>query len=113
MKKYDLDLLKEQCGHDKTFFNEMIDVFIKSTLEGIDKLQDAMTRNDQEQMGHYAHKIVSPCRHIEAQAMISLLKEIESKADEKALTPERAEFLVNEVKREAGELIESLKKEYF
>jgi HPt (histidine-containing phosphotransfer) domain-containing protein len=112
MKKYNLDLLKEQCGHDKKFFNEMIDIFIRSSVEGMEKLEEACTGNNLKQLSHYAHKIVSPCRHIDAQNLIVMLKEMEMKADAQQLDPSRARFLTDKIKTELNELIEDLKKEY-
>ncbi|MCE3259922.1 MAG: hypothetical protein K0S12_1563 [Bacteroidetes bacterium] len=112
MKKYNLDLLKEQCGEDKNFFNEMIDIFIRSSLEGIESMEESLKKKDMKMLGHYAHKIVSPCRHIEAKNLINLLKEMESSADKNELTPERAAFLIERIKIEADDLIADLKGEY-
>jgi HPt (histidine-containing phosphotransfer) domain-containing protein len=112
MKKYNLELLKEQCGQDTKFFNEMIDIFIRSSLEGIEKLEEACAGHDLKQMSHYAHKIVSPCRHIDASGLIGLLREMEAKADSKELDPERAKFLTGQIKTELNDLITDLKTEY-
>lgn len=112
MKKYNLDLLKEQCGEDKKFFNEMLDIFIRSSLEGISEMEAAFNRRDLKMMGHYAHKIVSPCRHIDAKNMITLLKEMETSADKNELSVERASFLLENIKKEANDLVAELKGEY-
>lgn len=112
MKKYNLDLLKEQCGEDKNFFNEMIDIFIRSTNEGIASMEEMLAKNDMKMLGHFAHKIVSPCRHIEAETLIPMLKEMEADADSGALTKERAEVLVKQIKEEASGLMEEIKTEY-
>lgn len=112
MKKYNLELLKEQCGDDKNFFNEMLDIFVKSTLEGITSMDDAFAKNDMRMLGHYAHKIISPCRHIEAEDLIPFLKEMETSSENNELVPERAAFLIEQIKKEADLLIEDLKSEY-
>ena len=112
MKKYNLDLLKEQCGDDKNFFNEMLDIFIKSSLEGITSMEEALAREDMKMLGHYAHKIISPCRHIEADNIIPLLKEMEDKAESKELVKERAAYLIQKIKEEINVLVEQLKSEY-
>jgi hypothetical protein len=62
-------------------------------------------------LGHYAHKIISPCRHIEAETLIPLLKEMEDKAEQKELEPERAALLIEQIKKEADELIEQIQLE--
>ena len=112
MKKYNLDLLKEQCGNDKKFFNEMLDIFTRSTLEGVSKLEEACQKNDLKQMGHYAHKILSPCKHIDAENLIPLLKEIEDNAETPKLSGNRATELVTKIRTETDELIKNLKSEY-
>ncbi|MBA3663277.1 MAG: Hpt domain-containing protein [Bacteroidetes bacterium] len=112
MKKYNLDLLKEQCGDDQNFFNEMLDIFIKSSLEGIASMEAALSNKDMKMLGHYAHKIVSPCRHIDADTLVPLLQEMETKAESKELGSERAAYLIQQIKQEADELIKDLKTEY-
>jgi HPt (histidine-containing phosphotransfer) domain-containing protein len=112
MKKYNLELLKEQCGDDKDFFNEMIDIFIKSSLEGITSMEEAYQKKDMKMLGHYAHKIISPCRHIDAESLIPLLKEMETSAEKNTLEPERANYLIQEIKKETNALVEELKTEY-
>lgn len=111
MSQYNLSLLKEQCGDDTTFYNEMLDIFVHSSLEGLSNMEEALTLNDYKTLGHYAHKIVSPCRHIEAEHVVNLLREIELKAEKNELTAERAKELVSEVKSELILLTEEIKKE--
>jgi HPt (histidine-containing phosphotransfer) domain-containing protein len=112
MKKYNLTLLKEQCGNDVKFFNEMLDIFNKSTSEGLEQLEAALKKKDMQAVGHYAHKIVSPCRHIDAGNLIILLKEIETKAETNELSQQRAEELITQVKKETEVLLSDLKSEY-
>jgi HPt (histidine-containing phosphotransfer) domain-containing protein len=112
MSKYNLDLLKEQCGYDKTFFNEMVDIFIKSLLEGVEKLEEAGRMDDRRQLTHYAHKILSPCKHIDAENLIPLLREIEDNAETPDLNNERASYLVQNIRKNADELVKCLKTEY-
>jgi HPt (histidine-containing phosphotransfer) domain-containing protein len=112
MSKYNLDLLKEQCGYDKTFFNEMVDIFIKSLMEGVEKLEESEQKNDRRQLTHYAHKILSPCKHIDAEDLIPLLKEIEDKAETSGLDDDRASYLVENIRKNADELVKHLRTEY-
>ncbi len=90
MKKYKIDALKEQCGYDPAFFNEMLDTFIVSTEKGVEGMEKALLEHDGTSLGYYAHKIVSPCRHIEADNL----------------------ELVKKIRSESEELKEELKKEY-
>jgi len=112
MIKYNLDLLKEQCGNEKAFFNEMLDIFIRSSLEGVANMEEALAGNDMKTLGHYAHKIISPCKHIEADSLVNSLREIEHKAEKSGFSKERAGELVGIVKNDVIELTEALKKEY-
>jgi HPt (histidine-containing phosphotransfer) domain-containing protein len=112
MKKYNLDLLKEQCGNDKAFFNEMIDIFIRSSFEGIRKMEEIYLTGDLKMLGHYAHKILSPCKLLQAEQISILLKEMETKSENDELSSERADFLIQKIKTEATELMKDLKQEY-
>jgi len=112
MKKYNLALLKEQCGEDKLFFNEMIGIFIDSSQNEIINMEDAYIRKDLTQLGHYAHKILSPCKLIRADSLCILLKEMESKADDNELTLELADLLLRKIKKEMEELTNELRSEY-
>jgi HPt (histidine-containing phosphotransfer) domain-containing protein len=112
MSQYNLSLLKEQCGNDTVFYNEMLDIFVRSSLEGVVNMEEALIRNDYKTIGHYAHKIISPCRHIEADSLVDLLRDIESRAEKNELEPEAAKVLVSRVREEVNELAEQIKNEY-
>ena len=112
MKKYKIDALKEQCGYDPAFFNEMLDTFIATTEKGVEGMEKALLEQDTDTLGYYAHKIVSPCRHIEADNLVLLLKEVESKSASGKMVPEEVNALVKKIRSESEELKEELKKEY-
>ncbi|MDP2387740.1 MAG: Hpt domain-containing protein [Bacteroidota bacterium] len=112
MKKYKIDALKEQCGYDPAFFNEMLDTFIVSTEKGVEGMEEALLKHDNSALAYYAHKIVSPCRHIEADNLVLLLKELENKSASEKMLPEEMNELVKKIRSESEELKEELKKEY-
>ena len=111
MQKYNLNSLKEQCGDDKKFFNEMLDVFESSARDGIKNMQQALMLNDMDTVKHYAHKVVSPFRHIEAHHIVSKLKNVEMDAQRPDMKDKCAD-LIGEIKQDTEELIAGLKGEY-
>lgn len=112
MKKYKIEALKEQCGNDAMFFNEMLDTFIVSTEKGVEGMEKALLEHDSRSLGYFAHKIVSPCRHIEADNLVLLLKEVENKSASGKIVPEEMKELIKRIRSESEELKQELKKEY-
>ena len=112
MKKYKIDSLKEQCGDNPVFFNEMLDTFILSTEKGVEGMEKALLEKDADTLGYYAHKIVSPCRHIEANNLVLLLNEVENKSASGKIVPSEVQELLKKIRRESEKLREELKKEY-
>lgn len=112
MKKYDLSRLRKQFEIDRPFFNEMLDTFIASTTDGIRELELSLKNKDRPKISHYAHKIISPCRYIDAISLIELLHELEVKANKTDFNLDEAALIVDKIKKETRELIEAMKTEY-
>jgi hypothetical protein len=112
MKNYDLKILKSQCGNDLSFYNEMIDLLIKTSSEEIGNMEEAFLNFDLGKLAYYAHKVLSPYRQIQADYLCSLLREMEAKAENAELSVERGQFLMTEIRVEAGEIIRGLTTEY-
>jgi HPt (histidine-containing phosphotransfer) domain-containing protein len=66
-------------SNDKEFVKDMILLFIKGTSEAIAPLKRGVKNDSWEYVAHHAHKISAPCKHIEADKLYSLLKNIENK----------------------------------
>jgi HPt (histidine-containing phosphotransfer) domain-containing protein len=111
MKTYDLNLLREQCGNDKSFYNEMIRIFISSTKEGIDEIEKALKNKDMMAVSHQAHKIISPCRHINASNMVRMLASVENIARGKEGKEEDLPELAEKIKFEFNTISGELSKE--
>lgn len=73
----DLRELKQLSAGDDTFYKDMIQIFIHSTKEGIQEMQQALQNNKTERVALWAHKIIPPCRHIGAGDLLTKLKAIE------------------------------------
>ncbi len=113
MKRYDLGTFRQQFGEEKVFYNEMIGIFIRSLQEGVNAIEKALKEKDMRAVQYYVHKIISPCRHIEATPIVTLLKKMEEtggSAGEEG--QKRMKVLYNELRSEAGELVLELEKEY-
>jgi signal transduction histidine kinase/CheY-like chemotaxis protein/HPt (histidine-containing phosphotransfer) domain-containing protein len=108
--RYDLDELKHLSNGDDAFVAEMINVFITTTLEGLQNMDAALEAKDWENLADYAHKIVPPCRHLKANTLLKLLKTIELQIRETGKT-EGIETLVAQAKQEAKEIIALLREE--
>ena len=74
---YNLEGMKRLSGNDPVFFGEMLDLFIENTARGFDILQEKMESGDYPSMKEQAHKMSAPCKHLEADKLYRLLKEIE------------------------------------
>ncbi len=75
----DLDFseLKSLSNNDLAFYQEMLEVFVSSTTEGIDNLQEAVADQRWEKAADWAHKICTPARHLGAEKLYKNLKSIE------------------------------------
>jgi signal transduction histidine kinase/DNA-binding NarL/FixJ family response regulator/HPt (histidine-containing phosphotransfer) domain-containing protein len=74
---YDLTPLKQASGGDMKFFREMVDLFLRNTSEGLTSLSAYIDNEEWLKAADMAHKISSPCRHLKADRLYGLLKEIE------------------------------------
>lgn len=95
----DLEPLRLSCAGNVDFFREMIRLFIKDTEAGLEMISKAMQNGDWGNVSAMAHKISSPCRHLKAERLHSLLKKIEIAADD-AAEPQAAEDALEQARTE-------------
>ncbi|MBU2020307.1 MAG: response regulator, partial [Bacteroidetes bacterium] len=79
---FDLTNLKQLSNGDGEFFEEMISSFIETTLSGMKDLNKLSKAKDWNNVAEIAHKIASPCSHLEAKKMHELLRTIENNSRE-------------------------------
>ncbi len=79
-KKYNLEELRALSNGDGNFVREMVQVFITTTQSGIAGMEAALIKEDAEALADAAHKIVPPCRHLQANTLLKKLKTIELSA---------------------------------
>jgi HPt (histidine-containing phosphotransfer) domain-containing protein len=77
----DFDGLKSLSGHDDKFYMEMLETFVRGTQNGIKEMQDRRAENNIKRVGEIAHRISSPCKHLEAVQLYEALKKIEKLAE--------------------------------
>ena len=59
----------------------MLEKFVKSFESGYDEMVNAIDNDDHNEAGNSAHKLASPCRHIGADKLLAILKEIETASE--------------------------------
>lgn len=108
--KYNLDELKALANGDDAFVTEMVKVFINTTQAGIADMETALAEENWENLADFAHKIVPPCRHLQANTLLKKLKTIELLIRDERKT-EGMHALVADAKTEAEEVIQLLQAE--
>lgn len=104
-EKYNLNELWKLCQHDKTFFNEMLDTFIKTSTDTLDLMKTALQEKDMKQVAYLAHRLSGPAKHIGAEKLLGYLKVMEHNID-KGLTLEELSQLLSNSEKEIGEIIQ-------
>ena len=77
-KSFSLDELVKISNGDDKFIMEMIDVFIKTTEEGIVEIEKSVKEGNYLVVSAIAHKIASPCRYMGSELLLNYIKEIEN-----------------------------------
>ena len=95
----DLDELYRISDNNKSFYLELIQIFINSTERGMKKMREALSDKNYRLISDLAHKMSSPVKHILAKHLYSKLKELET-----------MDFS-NTDKNEAGNLIDTIEQE--
>lgn len=85
--RIDLNQLYRVAGDDEVFVIEMLEKFIESFDSGYARMVDGIERKVYSEAGDAAHKLASPCRHIGAEKLVTVLKEIEQESEEEKLHP--------------------------
>jgi signal transduction histidine kinase/CheY-like chemotaxis protein/HPt (histidine-containing phosphotransfer) domain-containing protein len=75
--KINLQNLYHISGGDEKFVKQMLIAFIDSTKKGLEEMNQTVKSGQLDAVAELAHKMLSPCRHIGATDLCSLLKKIE------------------------------------
>jgi len=79
-EKLDFTELESLSNGKNEFVLELLEIFLKTTGEGIDKLDQAFKNQDMNEIREVAHQIASPNKHIGAKTLYSHLKKLEESA---------------------------------
>ncbi|MCO5260767.1 MAG: ATP-binding protein [Crocinitomicaceae bacterium] len=106
----DFSNLKSLSGSDTNFYIEMLKTFIASTKKSTSIIQAAFLNDDWELLANESHKIASPCRHIGANNLHQLLKDVEQSARSTKKTSHLKETL-KKLELEMTSVLEAINKE--
>lgn len=79
-----LDEARRLAGGDEAFLSEMIQLFLKSTVNGLGEIHKSLEKQNHEAIAEACHKMAAPCKHFHATTLYNLLKQIEDLAKNKA-----------------------------
>ncbi len=88
-----LKQLEHLFAGDLVFMNEMITLFIKSTEKGLLEIKKAEAADDWESVHETAHKMASPCKHLQFENLYSNIKKIEELTQQTGKKTELAQLL--------------------
>ena len=73
----DLDELERLSGGDTAFFDEMLQIFIRSSEDALTKLHQNFQTSSWTVLSETAHKLAAPAKHIQAHSLYANLKKLE------------------------------------
>jgi len=77
-KTFELDELERISGGDAAFFKEMVKIFIRSSENALAKIHHDFEISDWAGMAESAHKLAAPAKHLQANVLYQLLKQLEN-----------------------------------
>ena len=92
---------------DKAFFNEMLQIFIRSSEEAITKFQTHLSLKDWKSIAEVAHKLAAPAKHMQSMALYDKLKTLETQIEN--LSETEIESLVHNIGNEVAQINEQLR----
>lgn len=110
---FSLEELERLADGDKSFMEEMIKIFIRSSQMGMENIKDAFANNNAEFISEAAHKMAAPCKHIMADELYSKIKDLEKKAakaesvESLSSLVQDIELLVERITNSLSEILES------
>ncbi len=93
--KPDFDALYRLGSGDKKFVIELLEVFIRNSLESLEEMADCLKKKDYRCVADIAHRTSSSCKHLNALKLYSLLREIEDNARGEKVYEHLRELLKN------------------
>lgn len=110
MGLYNLENLRNLSAGDDGFFTEMVETFMVSTAKSKEELNQLKKQFDFDAIAEIAHKMASPCAHLEANKMHETLRSIEEMARAKS-NKEKIEEEISFLSKHIDEMLKSMQEE--
>jgi signal transduction histidine kinase/DNA-binding response OmpR family regulator len=107
----DLKELSRISDGNRGFYLELIQIFISSTERGMRKMHEACSSRNFELLSDIAHKMASPVKHIQANKLYEMIKELE-KLDFEKVSETKIKYLIDNIEAELLIINNYLRKEY-
>ena len=82
-QSYSLDILHKMSNEDEVFLIKMLGIFRDNGTKYFEQIKQGIEEKDFELVSDMAHKMAPSVRHLEASTLLTLLKQIEAKANQK------------------------------
>jgi signal transduction histidine kinase/DNA-binding NarL/FixJ family response regulator len=79
--QFDFEELKRLANNDPAFMKEMLEIFVRSSENGIEAIENGLVSGNVSEIAGLAHKIKSPAKHIGATVLVGLLAGLEKNAE--------------------------------
>jgi HPt (histidine-containing phosphotransfer) domain-containing protein len=96
----DFDEFKKLANNDPAFMKEMLEIFVRSSENGIEAIENGLASGNVSAIAGLAHKIKSPAKHIGAAKLVELLAGLEKNAT--AASREELAETIGKIKIEAA-----------
>ncbi len=110
-KAYALDNFMMFAAHDCDQLISFISTFISYTKIDLMRITEAFHQKDYQQIGELAHKLKNTCGQLEATAVLSVLKKLESLIEECVLSEVEIAVLMDSLEDKMNLLFEGLEDE--
>jgi len=105
---FSLSELERIASGDKAFFDEMLQIFIRSSEDAMTKFKLNLSNKDWTSIAEAAHKLAAPAKHMLADSLYNNLKRLENEIE--TLSETEIEALANNIDNEIVQINELLKK---
>lgn len=96
IKSVDISELERMANGDPAFVKEMIEIFIRSSENGLKSIRKNLKQENFDQVREFAHKMAAPAKHMKATSLYNKIKEMEHEA-EKSKNKEKMNQLYEEI----------------
>ncbi|XOV69080.1 MAG: ATP-binding protein [Fluviicola sp.] len=107
----DFSGLRALSGQDDSFYNEMLETFIRGTKNGLSEMKELLSEQNYQRMGEVAHRISAPCKHLEAKQLYDVLKQIEQESKSTPPSSDELQQLLLQASQMGSEIIKAVASE--